>query len=222
MSVFNVIAYLLTDGGIDSQGRIYFANNDLAVIEDFKQQATSAFGNLKFGYTKARKSTIVRFSNKSVKNLLLKYSPSFRTRLCQEHPKCRGNCLCDKSTGLPPTKVPEEILNADKEAKKEFLSRIFTGDGGPVLTYRKRGNRTETRRMVVLRCNHPTLLESYKKMLSEFGINFRINGTQIQIERLDSLRKFRESVNFLPNAKVGRGKNWVGVEKRQVLDKMLM
>ena len=46
-------------------------------------------------------------------------------------------------TGIPPTIIPKEIMNADKEIKKEFLKRVFTADGGPVLAYRKRGNRNK-------------------------------------------------------------------------------
>ncbi len=222
MSIYNVIAYLLTDGGIDYHGRIYLANNDDVVIEDFKQQVINTFGNVHFGYSRARNSRIVRFSNHQIKNLLLQYSPSYRTRPCNVHPRCHAGCSCNPETKLPPARIPEKIMNAHKNIKKEFLMRIFTADGGPVLTYRRRGKHIETRRMVVLRCNHPVLLNSLKKLLSEFVISFRTNGTQIQIERIESLKKFRDNINFLPGATVGRGKRWIGVEKSKVLDKMLM
>lgn len=231
MTVFNLIAYLLTDGGIDSQGRVYVASNSKAIIRDFKRQVTSAFGNQKFGFSKSRNAIQIRFSNNKIREELLSYSKSYRTRPCNVHPKCpkwRGNksrsCNCNPITGVPDAIVPKEIILADKEVKKQFLMRVFTADGGTCLTFRKRkerNNRIEIRRMIVLRCDHPILLKAYCDMLSEFGIQFRVNGTQIQIERIESIRKFRDEINFLPRVNAERSKSWHKFEKRQLLEFML-
>lgn len=230
MSIYNVIAYLLTDGGIGAEGRIYLANNSKAVIEDFRKQVVEAFGDQKFGFTKADNSTIIRFSNNKVRKQLLSYSNSYRTRHCNTHPKCPRTkdkktlaCNCP-ITGLPDVSIPREILLADKETKRQFLMRVFTADGGACLSFRKRkdrNDRIETRRMIVLRCDHPVLLKAYSHMLLQLDIVHRIDNTQIQIERLDSIRKFSDEINFLPGVYADRSKSWHRLEKRQILQIIL-
>ncbi len=229
MSEFNLIAYLLTDGGIDSRGQMYVASNSPAIIKDFKKQVIETFGKQNFRYTKVDKATMIRFSNNKVKNQLLTRSPTYRTRPCNVHPVCpkwskkynSKSCVCDPITKMPPTIVHKEIIAAKKDVRRQFLMRVFTADGGPCLSFRKRGNRTETRRMIVLRCNHPTLLKSYSDMLLKFGILHRIDNTQIQIERIDAIRKFKEEINFLPRVNVERSKIWHGIEKRKMINFLL-
>lgn len=229
MSEFNLIAYLLTDGGIGSRGEIYVASNSPAIINDFKKQTIETFGKQHFRFTKVDKATMIKFNNNEVRKQLLTRSPTYRTRPCNIHPVCPNwskryksrACICNPIVKMPPTIVPKEILLASKDVKREFLMRVFTADGGPCLSFRKRGNRIETRRMVVLRCNHPTLLKSYSNMLLEFDIPHRIDNTQIQIERKESIRKFKEEINFLPNVNVERSKFWHGIEKRKMLDFLL-
>jgi intein/homing endonuclease len=230
MSIHNVIAYLLTDGGIDANGRIYFSNTSNVLIDDFKNQVEESFGTQKFSFTKAGRTQIIRFSNNKVKKQVLKLSPSFRTRSCKTHPICPGLkgetkvCPCCDGTKcyeeFPPTRIPDEIMNSSNLVKKEFLTRIFSADGGPVLTKRNRRNYIEIRRMIILSSSHPTLKQQYKDLLLGFGIIPRDNGTQLQIERREDIEKFKNEINFLPGVVVTKGKRWLGLEKRKVLEFM--
>ena len=143
MSIYNIVAYLLTDGGIDSKGRIYFASTSGVPIEDFKTEVMETFNKQKFSFTTATAARVIRFSSSNVREKLLSLSPSYRTRPCNVHPICPKlksnkrtlNCICEKRrNNYPPTQIPDEIMNGNKEIKREFLKRVFTADGGPVFT----------------------------------------------------------------------------------------
>lgn len=232
MSIEKIIAYLLTDGGISADGRIYVANTSDAIIEDFKKQITETFGPQKFSFNRASSAKIIRFSSAKARETLLALSPSYRTRACEKFPKCPRvknpkfrvlSCLkCESTNGFPPTKIPDIVMNSNKEIKQSFLMRVFSADGGPVLTERNRRNYLEMRRMIVLSCSNPTIQAQYMMLLSEFGIKPRKNGIQLQIERKEDIEKFKNQINFLPGVRVTKGKRWKGVEKRKVLEFMCL
>jgi hypothetical protein len=232
MSVENIIAYLLTDGGISADGRIYVANTSDVLIEDFRKEIIETFGPQKFSFNRAGSTKIIRFSSAKARKILLAFSPSYRTRACKKFPQCPRvknlkcrvlSCLkCESTNGFPPTKIPDIIMNGNKEIKQAFLMRVFSADGGPVLTERNRRNYLEIRRMIVLSCSNPTIQAQYMTLLSEFGIKPRKNGIQLQIERKEDIEKFKSQINFLPCVTVTKGKRWKGVEKRKVLEFMCL
>jgi hypothetical protein len=232
MSIESVIAYLLTDGGISADGRIYLASTSDVIIEDFRKEVMKTFGSQKFSFDRAGSAKVIRFSSTKARKTLLALSPSYRKRACRnfpqcpriKDPKCRVlSCLsCEPIDGFPPTKIPEIIMNGNKEVKQSFLMRVFSADGGPVLTERNRRNYLEIRRMIILSCSNPILQAQYRKLLSEFDIKSRKNGIQLQIERKEDIEKFKTQINFLPGVVVTKGKRWKDIEKRKVLEFMCL
>ena len=230
MGIENIIAYLLTDGGISADGRIYVASTSNVIIEDFKKEVTETFGPQKFSFNRATSAKIIRFSSPKAREILLTLSPSYRTRACGNFPPCpkvkNPNCRvlsclnCAPINGFPPTKIPEIIMKGSKEIKRSFLMRVLSADGGPVFTQRNKENRIEIRKMIVLSCSNPYLQTQYVQLLSEFGIKARKNGIQLQIERKEDIEKFKSQINFLPGVVVTKGKKWKGIEKRKVLEFM--
>lgn len=104
---------------------------------------------------------------------------------------------------------------------KEFLSLVFSADGGVVLgiKWHKRFMRWEIARRVILSCKHPELLMAYKGLVNKIGIDSKLISGKVVIDTKENIKKFQINIGFIDGVKAaGKSKYWKGFDKNVVLD----
>ncbi len=213
-----LLGILYTDGCVSPKGkqswRIYFLNASDTLIRLFQKNMMAVFG-LPADRIRIKKRggyIVAVVDAKDVGQSLIDQFGTFRTLAYS------GNVETDAQ--LPVRSIMESGYTSD------FLATAFSCDGGVSLYPAKRnGARGGTRwliRTVFLACAHDRLRLDYLTLLHSLGISARnVHGDRkIKIETEDNIRRFAETVGFLPGVKVTRhSKFWNGHTKNDVLQR---
>jgi hypothetical protein len=202
-----VITDLIFEEWVRKKKRRWYAGmeaSDYALVDSFSKNLSKVYG---LPYKKPRRTKdgtfYVEYYSKEMVKDLLRYTPSYSTT----DPTCR---------------IPDEIMNAPREWKREILRRAFGEEAGPVFySYIWRDGYKRYKRSISFGSYSQDVRSKAMKMLAEFGIKSYEEGYAIRIYGRENLEKFAREIGFLPRVKVVRGKYWLGHEKQEVLEKML-
>lgn len=176
-----LIAHLLGDGGT-YQNQISYRNSELSLIKQFVRDFQSVYGVKPWKvYWDRDKFTV----------------GSGITEIVQD--------LRRYDTG----EIPPQVMNAGKEAQKEFI-RAFADDEGGLLT-RNRIRMTSTNK---------SYLTGISRMLKNFGIHSVINGPYdaylLDINRKESVFKYIHQIGFSHPEKARKAKRIERLKKRVI------
>jgi len=189
-----ILGYHISDGCYElNRGKktgIQFWNNDIDLIEDYKQAVDKFFG-INTIITKRRHQFAVRAISKKVRDYMANLDPT----------------LLEKGIIK---KIPDEIMNLHKENIKYLLRALFDGDGTVVLEKRN-GCR------VSLSTENLEITEQVSDLLLRFGITSSIfkdkNTWKIDISGQENLLKYLTNISFLSKHKKQRLKDYCSINK---------
>jgi replicative DNA helicase Mcm len=189
-----LLGYHISDGCDElNRGRkngIQFWNNDIGLINDYKQAISDYFG-LSPGITQRNNQFAVRaVSNKIV-----------------EFMNCLDKNLLEKGIYK---KIPEQIMKSKKEDLAYLLRALFDGDG-TIVNAKRNGCR------IGLISKNQELAEQVQEILSRFGIISSIYQDK-QLFRIDicgneNLLRYYQNVGFLSEKKQMRLKEYLAKQK---------
>lgn len=229
--ILRLIPFLLSDGGVSPKGingwTIYLRNNDLEIINEFRSNVKKAI-NKRPSLIKRKDGTfMVRIDSVELGNLLLKFSPTYRTSKRDRYPACPGTyggrCVCktcETKEETTPAKIPEEIF-ADIKLAKYFLKVYASCDGGVSVTVTKKEKYKFLVRKVFISVTHPKIKSGLIRLLNLLGFRPKHYEGQIRLTSKEDLEKFRK-IGFIDGCKIGKdSKILSGMEKNLVLEKMI-
>jgi hypothetical protein len=230
-------AYLLTDGGISAKNEniwtIYFRNNDKEIIRSFQKQLHLCCG--KKGYITKRKdgSDFVRLHSKELANKLFKLSQSYRTKACENFPRCRhlsGKMSACKLFGTttidgieyPKAKIPDIVFTTPELAKK-FMKIYASCDGGvsvvPAINKRKSMFLV---RKVFISVKHPILNKQLTELLQKMGYLPSQYKDQIRLVKKADIIKFNKEIGFIKGCRISNDSRFLArFEKNVILKKVV-
>lgn len=230
-------AFLLSDGGVSSKNQkswtLYFRNKDIMVNNLFRQELLNCLG--KQGFITRRKdgSLFVRATiNQEKANELFSISNSYRTKACENSPKCKsfnngiGPCKICKPIFIGENNYPlvtlPEILFKNKKLAIKFIKIYATCDGGisVTVTKNKRGSRFLIRK-IFISVKHPLLKDQLANLLKFLEFSPSVYKDQIRLTKKEDILKFKKNIGFITKAKIsGDSKILKGLEKNYVLEKV--
>jgi len=223
-----IVGFLLSDGGVSWASKnlyeIYLTNNSEVLLETFKKDIISLFGEQRFYEYQFKTVKKVKVISREISNVLFKLSPSFRKRRCYTYPKCNKNkkaCLfCKQINGYPPVIIPDFIFS-DNKLKTEFLKVVFSADGCVEMhKCRKKQKTSFLQRRVSLSCYNPHLLSQYENLILSLGFNISKTKYEIRIAGKEQLIRFQKKIGFLKGVKACL-KNKNNVTKNKLLQKAI-
>jgi hypothetical protein len=203
-----IIALLLTDGGITKthydrprSWRIHFTSKENFLLNDFKNNINSIFGDQKFWYAKPKNARMIYLNNSDIAEYFLNLTNSYRTKQCDSNPICPrlkgqkyGPCLICNPIKFKRLQYPSiDIPEIQEKIIPEFLKYYFSVEG------------TVTDRIQISQ-RHPTLLSQIKKMLKMLKISSSLKVYKVKNNRYEwflriykkDLKNFHDNVSFLP------------------------
>lgn len=229
--ITKLVAYCLTDGSVACDPetgkfcRIILTNKSKSLLRDFGN-TLKALGHEPRRESCARAEQVVTRSAELAKRLL-ELTPTYRTRPCEHHPICArirdprrtGACIsCEPivydGVRFPPAMIPESLLDSPTRTGK-FIQIAASCDGG-VRFSANTMNPLRIRRQVFLSSTHPTIRVQYAHLLTQIGIQSRIEGPSVVIMGNHNLQTFAKKVGFVNGCHVLCGR-WQGLEKNTVL-----
>lgn len=219
MRIIKLIAVLLSDGSVDLKRYTVSFTEDknvvMRLIEEFNE-----IGNIKLNWKvdKHVNSYKAKVNSKKLVNLLTEFTPSFRMRAFNIHPKDPEK---SEDSQFPPTKIPQECFS--EENAKEFLKYYATCDGGPEFSVYKRNDRNiiQLHMGIKIGCINPKIKNQMYGIFEILGLNPIEKDTGFIIKNLAEIKKFHETVGFLEESKVRRGKLFKGFAKNDVVKLMI-
>lgn len=213
--ISKLIGVILSDGSVDKKRYTVSFTEDKDVVERLIKEFEEIENiNLNWRIDQQVNSFRARVYSKKLVDLLFKFSPSFRTRSYDVHPKCE--CL-DKG-GYPPTKIPLKII-LKPNLIKLFLRYYITCDGGPEFSLYKRNDKNVIQLHVGIKigCDNPIIKDQMHHMLNIIGIKANKKKSGLSIRKLSEIKKFHKLVGFLEESKVRRGKLFKNYKKNDVI-----
>jgi len=223
-----LVAFLLSDGGLSRRTHtsvIHFSSRSPILMNAFRETVGKIAHRL---HSKRRKYDCFIIS-KSLGQLLLNLSPSYRKSPCNSHPVCPilkgravGSCRKCKpsryaSRLFPPVKVPYFVMK-NRKLWPEFLQIVASAEGY-VKIWERDG---DLKASVGIACAHPSLARSYCYMLKRLGIKCVFDGRAVVIRQKESIKIFSDKINFLNGVTVSEhSPKWKGYEKKELLEKLL-
>lgn len=211
-----VLGMLFTDGCVsprkDSAGwRIYFSSKSSSLANHFRLALLGAFklepSKILIGFTSDGLSKVV-VNSKRIGNFLVDTFGTFRTlRLANGQ--------------LPDANLPIPFLR-ETQTFKPFMKAAFSCDGG-VSFYPVAAKRTSWfNRNVFLACKHPKLVQDYKTILNEIGVEVSVSSDRLFISNKDNIEKFYAEIGFLSDVGVtNHSVLWKNIPKQQVLESLI-
>lgn len=217
-SLVILLSLLYTDGCVSPHGvsswRLYFSNKSLVAINLFIDCLVKVFHvpssriNVKMRDQQIYAATL---TSKEIGEYLTQNFGTFRT-------------LRFENGTFPKTHLPvQELIDADFASI--FLKVAFSMDGCvkfyPVIA---KDGRRWFERCISISCHHPRLRRDYCRLLSSVGVDsINIEKDQVvKIRKKDNLVKYAERIRFIDGLVVTHNsKLWCGVDKNEVLDKMI-
>jgi len=227
-SMARLVAFLVSDGGLSRRTHtsvIHFSSRSPVLMKAFRETVGMIAKRLHI----SRQEHDCFVISKSLGELLLNLSPSYRKSPCNSHPVCPilkgraiGPCRKCKSSQysrrlFPPVKIPSFVMK-DRRLWPEFLQIVSSAEGY-VKIWEKDG---DLKAGVGIACAHPVLARSYCYMLKQLGIRCAFDGRAVMIRRKESIKIFSDKINFLSGVTVsGHSPKWKGYEKKELLEKLL-
>jgi hypothetical protein len=220
MRIIKLIAVLLSDGSVDLKRYTVSFTEDkdvvMRLIEEFNE-----IGNIKLNWKvdKHVNSYRARVNSKKLVNLLTEFTPSFRMRAFNTHPR---NPEKLEDSQFPPTKIPDECFSG--ENARQFLKYYATCDGGPEFSVYKRNDRDiiQLHMGIKIGCNNPKIKNQIHGIFRILDLNPIEKDTGFIIKNLTEIRRFHETIGFLEESKVRRGKLFKGFAKNDVVKMMIL
>jgi len=229
-----ISALLLTDGGVSkiskNQWEIFVTSKSNEILKLFEKNIVKIFHKKTTRIINKNGVIKSRVCDKKIGEILLKLSPSFRTRSCSKFPICplmKGKqnkpCKkCESQNGFPPVIIPDFILlGKDKEIRNLVIRVAMSTDGCIEFHENKLKNKQWFQRRLSFRCHNPNLLDQWSQLFRGLGFKIKKTEKEIRITGKDQLIKFRNEIGFLKNVEVQRSKNWKGFTKNNVLDRAI-
>lgn len=210
--VFKLIGVLLADGSIDYKRYTISFTENKELVEDLCNEFRDINGiKLKWIIEPQINSYRARAYSKELRDFLLKFSPTFRTRPYNVHPISNSTII------LSPT-IPKECFSSKKFAK-EFLIGFISCDGGPELSvYRRRDkNCLQLHTGVKIGCKNEIIRKQLAELLKQFDINPIKRSDGLQIKNTVNLKNFKNDIGFAKTAKVKKSKIFNDFYKNDIL-----
>lgn len=195
-----LLGLLISDGSVyfDRSKRTYcvqFTNKNEILLDLFKELMTECFGDVRFHKVKCKNAFSIRTFSLRIAEILHSYSPSFRTKACDNFPKsteCRWHeHFIWKSKKFPACRVPEKILG-NKDFAASFLKGYASGDGSLYQSKRYGIIRVE------LTCYHPLLRKQISQCLELLEIPSRSSDKAVFVSGRSCVKRFLDLVGFIP------------------------
>jgi hypothetical protein len=195
---------LLTDGSVvPERNLISFASTSEELINQFCNLVNSVYGyelpksRIGFGKGTKQKLYIAQFKSKEICRDLLK-EMSYNTS--------------------KEVSIPKYWFDFSEQEKARIVRTIFDTEGGCSLrlVWLKKKNCFEVKREVFISCENRKLRSQFRLLVESLGIKTGESSGKVTITNRRGIEKFRDSVNFSPNVKVGfDSKVWHGIEKKK-------
>ena len=216
-----LIAVILSDGSVDLKRHTVSFVEDRKVVERLIQEFKVVNNiDLNWKVDMQKNSLRARVYSKKLVDYLLKFSPSFRTRMYNRHPI---NPTGRKDNQYPNTKIPQNFLMNTKKIKL-FIRYFATCDGGPEFSVYERKDNTCIQLHVGIKigCDNPIIKKQLYLMLKAIGINANIKKDGISIRKMSEIERFHKLIGFLDESFVRRGILFKGYAKNDVVKLMIL
>ncbi len=217
-SLNKLIAITLSDGSVDRKRYTVEFTEAEEVVNRFISEIKQ-IGDLKINWKtdKYKNSLRARTYSKELVKLMMKFSPTFRTRSYDKHPRNPEN-----ENGYSSAEIPKECFS--KKFIRTFLRYYSTCDGGPNFSVYKRKDKNclQIDMSVKIGCENPKLKQQIYDMLKKIGIQSNIIKNGISIKKIEEIKKFHKKVKFIDESKVRRGKLFKGFKKNDVVKLMIL
>ena len=214
-----MLAVVLADGSVDFGTRYTVTfTEDPAVVERLVKEFSHVDNlHIKWTIDKLHNSARARAYGKPLTEMFRSMVGTTRTRKFETYPRSTR-----EGTGYPTIKLPREIFE-DKKAAGEFLRYYATCDGGPEFSVYNRANRWIQIHMgIKIGCTNPYLRQELKSLFQLNGISTHEALDGLNISSLQGIEKFSQSVRFLEESRVRRGKLFRGFPKNDVVSLMIL
>ncbi len=206
----------LTDGSLyrrksDNKYMLDFASCDKTMHAFFQKLVFIAFNESRSSFLKQKRDNLwMTYYHRSVNNSMVKKLFHFSKTY---------------HTGQPDNPSLEFLLDEREEVKVQALRFAMSCEGSVSIKKKKRGKGFALR----LACAHPKLVLQWQMLFQDIGIYMNIDMDKatwsgihgLACARRASFQRFAEIGGFLPtNVKVTNG-NFIGLEKNEVLRKIL-
>lgn len=220
-----LISLLITDGGLyKPRSTIYFSSSSKQLIEQFKEICRK-LGIQKFVEQDKKGATFVQCYSSKLCKKLLEFSPTYRTKCCDEIPVCKDktceHILIDGKR-YPSVKIPDFMISSKLPEMKQFLKLMFSADGCASLSVSLYKGQFRISRKVTLTSKHPILRQQLLEMIRKVGIGAKITGYDIEVKGEKELEKFQKEIGFISGIEVTKkSKQWFSFDKSEILRKIL-
>jgi hypothetical protein len=176
---------------------------------------------LQWKIEKHHNSVRARTYSKHLLTELYKFSSTFRTRPCSQHPACKDKRTCKvcRPEGGYPTIQVSPVIFPTKAEKRDFLRYHASCDGGvSISVYRRKDSKyLQLSKEIKLGSTNPQIRALIKGLLADFDFQRPLERTDgIVFRNHDDFVRFDKEIGFLEQAKVKRGR-FKGLSKNELL-----
>jgi hypothetical protein len=214
-----MLAVILADGSVDFGLRYTTTFTEQPEVVRRLVNEFSSIDGLKITWKidRLHNSLRARAYGKDLTDLIGRLVSTTRTRKFETYPKSPTG-----KTGYPRVRLPRPILESRKIAS-EFLRYYSTCDGGPEFqVYRRASGPIQLGSGIKIGCLNPYLRKQLKTLFNTLGVEVSERKDGLAIISLKAMEKFRQSIGFLEESKVRRGKLFRSFAKNDVVDLMII
>ncbi len=214
-----MLAVILADGSVDFGPRY---TTTFTEQPEVVRRLVTEFGSidgLKIAWKidRLHNSLRARAYGKDLTDLIGHLMRTTRTRKFETYPRSPTGKI-----GYPRTKLPRPIFQHKKLAS-EFLRYYSTCDGGPEFqVYRRTSGPIQLGTGIKIGCFNPHLRKQLSALFNGLGVQVSVRKDGLAITSLNAMEKFRQSIGFLGESRVRRGKLSRGFPKNDVVDMMIV
>ncbi len=214
-----MLAVILADGSVDFGLRYTTTFTEQPEVVRRLIKEFSSIDGLKIVWKTDRlhNSLRARAYGKDLTDLIGRLVRTTRTRKFETYPRSPKG-----KTGYPRIRLPRPIFESNNLAS-EFLRYYSTCDGGPEFrVYRSKRGFIQLDTGIKIGSFNPHLRKQLKALFNQLGVQVSDRKDGLEIRSLAAMEKFRQSVRFLGESKVRRGKLFRGFPKNDVVDLMII
>ncbi len=214
-----MLAVILADGSVDFGLRYTTTFTEQPEVVRRLVKEFSSIDSLKIDWKidRLHNSLRARAYGKDLTDLIGRSVGTTRTRKFETYPRSPSG-----KTGYPRIRLPRPIFESIKIAS-EFLRYYSTCDGGPEFrVYLSKRGYIQLDTGIKIGCFNPYLRKQLKTLFNRLGVQVSDRKDGLEIISLANIEKFRQSIGFLEESKVRRGKLSRGFPKNDVVDFMIL